>query len=432
MASLSEEDPNQLSSFDDDQMIDQLCLVLRHDTTRASLLELLNGFSDHEWNTFFLAVQQQGFSTLVYRRLKALGSDIALPDSVMHPLHQSSLTAATRNMLMLHEAARILTALRAQSLDVIPLKGLYLVENVYQDISLRTFSDLDLLVRKPDLDAAIACLQSLGYQLETYFSTRDANTDIKHVPPMVSQTGIIVEIHWTILEEESPFTIDSEGFWQRALPECVAGVNVLSLCPEDLLLHLCLHLGYQHQFNVGLRGLIDIAEVLYHFSGHVDWHSLTSIALQWGAQRVLYLVLKLANELLESEIPAEVFERLVPETVPDAILAHARTQLSRAGGQGVIMTPDLARLAMAQGLSARLKVMLSRVFISRQVLARLYNVSPRSLAIVWCYVKRFKDLLTHYGSALKPVLNRDKAALSEAAKKQTVEDLEAWMGKVGD
>jgi len=53
-------------------------------------------------------------------------------------------------MLMLREAGLILRKLRGLGLEVIVLKGLYLVENVYQDISLRVFGDLHLLLRKSD------------------------------------------------------------------------------------------------------------------------------------------------------------------------------------------------------------------------------------------------------------------------------------------
>jgi len=410
-------------------MINLLCRVLSHKTSREDLIELLGELSDVEWNAFHQAVQQKGFSPLLYRLLKELGDAVVVPESIMTMMHESVLTATTRNMLMLHEAGLILKALHSKKLEVIPLKGLFLVENVYKDISLRSFSDLDLLVHTDDLDSVIACMQGIGYHLETYYSTQDANKDIKHVPPMRKPDGQLVEIHWSILEENEPFTITVDGFWARAVPARVAGVDVFSLSVEDLLLHLCVHLGYQHRLKIGLRGLYDIAEVLHHFMGEVDWQKVVEIAQEWGVERVIWLVLKLAEKLLGAEVPQDVYGRLMGEAVADKVLAEARVQLLEGEGQGVVMTPDLARLATTHGVGEKLKVMLSRVFIPRQVMARLYNVSPKSPAIIGCYFRRFKELVKRYGPALKPVLSKDKAVMVGVTEEEVSKRLKEWMGK---
>ena len=424
-----EEDVNLSNSIPKGQMIPLLCRVLSHQTSGLALVGLLGGLTEDGWSEFLETARQQGGSGLLYGRLKDLGGKVVVPEMVMEVLHESVLTSATRSMLMLHAAGDILGALKAQGLDVIGLKGLYLVENVYRDISMRTFSDLDLLVRKNDLDTAIGCLKGLGYALETYYSSQDVNRDIKHAPPMSKPGGPYVEVHWTILEEDEPFTIDVRGLWERAVPAQVAGVDGLALGVEDLLLHLCLHLGYQHHLKIGLRGLYDVAEVLRHFRGQVDWEKATEIARQWGVERVIWLVLKLAEEMLGVEVPLDVYGRLVAGEIPENVLADARVQLLAGDGQGVAMTPDLARLATTHGVGGKLKVMLSRVFLSRQVLARLYNVSPKSPAIIGCYFRRFKDLVKQYGPSLKPVLSMDKAVMAGVAEEEVSQRLKEWMGK---
>lgn len=408
-----------------DQTINLLCGVLSH---KASW-NLQSGFSDGGWEDLVQIARQQGVSMLLYRRLKESADAMAAPEEVMKRLRESMLTAATRNMLMLREAGLILRELHGLRLDVIVLKGLYLVENIYRDISMRVFGDLDLLVRKSDLDKAIGSLERLGYRLETYYDPRDDNRDIKHAPPMKKPDGPYVEIHWTILEENEPFTIDVEGLWKRAVPAQVAGVEVLALGVEDLIMHLCVHLGYQHHLGIGLRGLYDIAEVLRHFKRQTDWKKVIEIAEQWGVERVIWLVLKLVEEMLGAEVPQEVYRRLVTEEVPEDLMANAREQLLKGEGQAVVMTPDLARLANTKGLAGRVKVMLSRVFLSRQVLARLYNVSPKSPAIIGCYFRRFRDLVKQYGPSLKPVLSNDKAVMGGVAEEEVSQRLKEWMGK---
>ncbi len=56
----------------------------------------------------------------------------------------------------------------------------------------------------------------------------------------------MVEVHWTLLKEDEPFTIDADALWERAVPARIANLDALALLLEDLVLHLCLHLAYQH------------------------------------------------------------------------------------------------------------------------------------------------------------------------------------------
>jgi len=74
----------------------------------------------------------------------------------------------------------------------------------------------------------------------------DQNIDTKHVPPMQKEGGAMVEVHWTLLEEDEPFTIDADALWERTVPARIANLDALALSVEDLVLHLCLHLAYQH------------------------------------------------------------------------------------------------------------------------------------------------------------------------------------------
>ena len=424
-----EDQPEPLHDTLQERLNRLVCRVLNLKTSDKELISMLFGQSTTEWEAFRQAACQLGVSILVNQRLLGIKDEIKIPESLLTAWHQEVLTSSTRNMLMLHEAGIILKMLRSQGLDVIVLKGLYLVENVYQNVSLRKFSDLDLLVRREKVNAVIACMNGLGYAVETYFDSQDENRDIKHVPPMTKPGGPYVEIHWTILEEDEPFTIDTEGLWQRAMPAGVAGVDVLSLGVEDLLLHLCVHLGYQHHLKIGLHGLYDIAEVLWYFQGQVDWDRLTDIASQWGVEHVIWLVFKLADELLGAEVPQMVYARLVAATVQPDVLMNARAQLLAGEGQAIAMTPDLAKLATARSLGGRLMVMLSRVFIPRQSLARLYNVSPKSLKIVGCYFKRFADLVKQYGPSLSHVFHKDQAVMAGVADEETTERLSRWMGK---
>jgi len=205
-------------------------------------------------------------------------------------------------------------------------------------------------------------------------------------------------------------------------------VDVLAFSPEDLLLHLCLHLGYQHSWNMGFRGLYDIAEVLRHFEGTLDWAVVRQIAEDWGAERVTWMALDLAEAMLGAPVPKAFMEALQPGSLEPWMIDEARELLMGAGAAHAPMTPDLADLAGEKRIMKRIKRLFSRVFIPRSRLARLYNVPPNSIRIYGCYFKRFFDLKKQYGGSVKRIFSEDGGMQRSAEKERHKQRLKAWLG----
>jgi hypothetical protein len=410
-------------------MFDLLCQLGSKRSDPEVFHQKFMDLSEADWRAFLELASLHGLSGVVFRSLDQYALADLLSPAEAEKLHGAVVRNAARNMLFLREASALLSTLRDRGIDVIGLKGVYLLDNIYEDISVRGMSDLDLLVRKEDIPGALGICQNSGYELTTYFNFADENLDIKHVPPLKKPDGPYVEIHWTILGEDEPFAIDVDGLWGRAVPAKIAGVDVLSLSPEDLLLHLCMHLGYQHQFNVGLRGLYDIAQVLDHFEGQVNWSEFVVLAQEWGAERVMWVTLTLTGALLGSEIPERVLETLRPADAEPWVIPQGQAQLFSRGMTDVPMTPDLAELASGKGLIRRVRVVLSRIFLPRRVLARLYDVPPTSIRIYGCYFRRLCELVRDYGPSVKRIFRRDTETITSARDNQSMMRLKAWMGK---
>src|SRR5262249_7482159 len=136
-----------------------------------------------------------------------------------------------------------------------------------------------------------------------------------HQLPTYTHGGAMLELHWAIEDDDSPFAIDGEGLWQRAVPARIGGAATQALAPEDLLLPLALHAAYGHgwlQFESGPRRLVDIAACLRHFDGRLDWDVLATRARAWRVHPSAWLALTVAGELLQAQVPAEALERLAP------------------------------------------------------------------------------------------------------------------------
>ena len=384
-------------------------------------------YSHEDWEGILDLAGKHNLIPLLYARLKSLGLSHTIPTAILENMRQAMLTNATRNAIFLHEAKTLLDSLQKANIPVIGLKGVYLLENIYPDISTRTMNDLDLMLKKADIPEALTICQSLGYQPTTYFDINDPNLDIKHVPPLKKEPGPYLELHWTILEEDEPFTINAKSLWERAVPATIAGVDALALSPEDLILHLCLHLAYQHQLKLGLRGLYDVAAVLQHFKAQLNGAKMAAIAQEWGANRVLGLTLALAVDLLRGPIPSGIYEQLQQVTIEPWVQEEARRQLLDQGHPSSSMTPDLAKFANEKGAIKRIQMMLKRIFLPKGIMSRLYNVPPTTLRIYGCYFRRAWELLTHYRHVVRLALSKDATVLMSAQDELNNQHLLEWM-----
>lgn len=389
--------------------------------------KLLSHTDAEQWDALITEAHHQTVAPLLFTLVLNLNKSHGLEIPQQEKLYQTYLPTATQNMLTLHNAEILLNAFQKVSIPAVGLKGVFLIEHVYPDIGARTMNDIDLLVKKQDLPKCLEVMQELGYRTTTYFSLADENIDTKHVPPMERPGGALVELHWTLLEEDEPFTLEAEPIWERTLPAKIAGVDAFSLGVEDLILHLCIHLTYQHYLNLGLRGLMDIALVIHKFRPEIDWQKMVEIARSWGAERVAALTLMLVETQLNIPIPSEVLSALVPEGIESDLLEKAQHQLLERVWFEDHFTPDLVELSASKNLFAKIRIGLERIFVPRIALARIYNVPPNSPRIMGLYWSRLNYLIRSYGRTVVRLQRGEPGTELARQKAEISKTLHEWM-----
>ena len=387
----------------------QLLVLLNPLSTSETIAAILGSFNSEDWQNFRQYLVSHSLANLLYARFQQMGLQVLVPPDAVGFLRENYLANAARNLLLLTHAAEVLAALQAEGIPVIGLKGLYLLENVYKDIGVRAMNDLDILVRHEDIPHTIETLQRLSYMPSTFFDGSAPNQDVKHVPPMSLADGTTIEAHWSLLEEDEPFAIDSRGLWQRARPARFAETDASALSVEDLILHLCIHAVYQHYLKIGLRGMLDIALVLKNGAEHINWSKLNEIAREWGAEKTLALSFGLLQDMGWARLPEVFLSDLLPEPLDTAILTKAKSLLLQENLAPDAITPDVAALTSTKNLVQKARVVLNRIFIPRPALARLYKLNPNSPGILLGYFRRTFDLFRQYGRTVRKISAKDEA-----------------------
>ncbi len=258
-----------------------------------------------DWDALSDAAEYHGLAPILYRTLDAACPDL-VPENVASRLRDAYRDSARRNLIFTARLFALLDAFEAEGIAAVPLKGPVLAESLYPDPVLRPFSDLDLLVRKQDVPAALRVLTREGYRLSPHFARLRFDTLLSlNFELVFHQEGMPrVDLQWETAPADYPFRFDVEILWRSLGRARIAGREVSNLSPEVLLLFLCVH-GAKHLWS-RLQWLGDVARLAHT---QPDWAGALDLATKAGCVRPLLLGSLLAHELLEAPVPEAVVER---------------------------------------------------------------------------------------------------------------------------
>ena len=224
-----------------------------------------------------------------------------------------------------------------------------------------------------------------------------------------------------------PFQIDTDGLWNRSHSATIAGARARVLCPEDLLLHLALHLAARHAFSsAGLRSLYDIAETLRVYGGMLDWAAMQARARAWRVGNCLLLTLRLAVKWLGAPLPEPLLSQLEQATLDPQLEQWAETRLF-AAGQEVDGFLGLEQFWSIHGWRQTPRFFLKAAFPARQRMAALYGVPEGSWRIWTMYPMRLWGLLWTRVERLRRRWQREPVAVVEAASSARTVTLIKWL-----
>lgn len=188
---------------------------------------------------------------------------------------------AVSNLRRDGELAGALSLLAAEGIEVVLLKGAALRAR-RPELAGRFQCDLDVLLRRRDLERAEALLLAQGFRLDETFRDR-AGLLRDHFHLGYERRGAMVELHWDVDPASPPGF--AERLWERSVPATLDGRPCRLLAPEHQLLFGCLHLS-RHAFHGGLRWLADLALLLSDLQTPRDLARFEAAAREWPRRAV--------------------------------------------------------------------------------------------------------------------------------------------------
>jgi hypothetical protein len=184
---------------------------------------------------------------------------LPIPSAALPPLRAAMLATLQRNLQAAAELKIALRALAGASVPVILLKGAHLMDAVYDSPAHRPLSDIDLLIRRRDLPAALATFEALGYSAGARKARFSLAAD-REIRLMKTDTHeVALDVHTDLNRPTRHHWFPLEDDWARSVPYGFEGEAARALAPADNLAFLCAH-AVPHAF-AQLIWLCDIARL---------------------------------------------------------------------------------------------------------------------------------------------------------------------------
>ena len=317
-----------------------------------------------DWALFARKALDHGLAELAGHGLALTAPDL-VPDEILNALAEVLGRTRKQNCVLFDELARLMAALANAGIKAIPFKGPVLALQVYGDIGLRVFSDLDFLVQDSDMASAVAILLDLGYERSEALS----QAQIKIVQYLQGQealynktAGIGIEPHTRLTPAKLALDIDYAGLWSRAGRTKLDGHDMLRLAPEDDFLMLAIHGGKEMWWNI--KWTCDIGAFL-QANPNLDWAAVFERARTQGCLRMVLLAALLAQKYLGAAVP--IFPAAAQSSVPlvDAMAERiaAHWQSHERLGPPSHKTLSLDRLRLHDGIVQRARYVMRTSFL---------------------------------------------------------------------
>ena len=240
---------------------------------------------------------------------------------------------------MTAELFRMLQEFCQARIESILVKGPLISLLAYGDPAMRSYVDLDLLLRHFDILNATQRMLAMGFDSDVPESAIQAGKIPGEYLFYRRGTQRIVELHTERTFRYYPKPMRVEDLFARRRMVVLDGQEVPALSLEDELVLNCIH-GAKH-FWERLMWVADVAAVVARHPD-IDWKKARRVAEEVGAARMLHVGLLLGTLLFGTQPPAEMAESIRRDHASASLCRQITTWLPYAG----YAPPPLPRRAL--------------------------------------------------------------------------------------
>jgi hypothetical protein len=290
------------------------------------------------WDGLLDLANEHSMQGVVANRLEELAF-AGVPTEPREKLQNRMRAQHLFTLSMTAELFRILQDFSEMRIESVLVKGPLISLLAYGDPAVRSYVDLDLIVRHRDIQNATRRMIELGFQSEVPESAISAGKIPGEYLFRRPGTQRIVELHTEHTFRYYPKPMRVEDLFARKRNVLLDGREVPALSLEDELVLNCIH-GAKHLWEK-LMWVSDIAAVVAKHP-ELDWAKTREAAAEVGAERMLRLGIQLGALVLRIKLPSALAEEIAKDRISGSLCRRIQTWLPYAGAA----PPSLPRRAL--------------------------------------------------------------------------------------
>lgn len=251
------------------------------------------------FNALLTLANLHGVIPQFYKALKTISNINIVKQNIVQ---QRYLNIVKSNLLLTANLLKITETLESLGFNYLTIKGPALTQDLYQDISMRQFSDIDLFVNKKDIYAISESIIGLGYTSilplsllkNKKFLELDNDFSFRH-----KKNNTLIELHWELFPLRHKMPLEFNELHKTAKKLTIQSREVLTLSNEYNLLYLSLH-GAKHIFE-RYEWVYDIHTLLNRHP-ELDLNSIYQKAKKAHLDTPLLLGIFLSQELFKTKL----------------------------------------------------------------------------------------------------------------------------------
>lgn len=283
-----------------------------------------------DWNNLLMQATIHGVAGVLHRQF---AEDTNAPRWFREVLKQTYYFRRDTGNRKLHVFNSVLATLDKKGIVAIVLKGVYLAPFLYKDCGIREFSDLDILVKKSDLQKVYMVLKEFGFIQGEYNSREDKIVpcpdktlkeraeELQHDSPFIKVDRVAdiplifqIEVHTRLETVFDNTLMETQKLFFNKVRYKIPGGYTNRLANKDMLIHLCYH-NYWHTQSlqdiyklrdIMLRQYMDIR--LFIKSVEINWREIEEKKQDSRLWIPICYSLYFCHKIFEDVLPEEMLK----------------------------------------------------------------------------------------------------------------------------
>lgn len=253
-----------------------------------------------QWNEVINEAKHHKISSLIYSSIDK-SSFKYIDNNILVKWKEEILIDNVIQIKHINSISNLVNNLNEQRIEIMLLKGLVL-RDFYPRPEYRTMGDADILVKPEDY------LAVKNYMVENGYVCNEDNHPVHK--RFICPNRPHIEVHWKLINNDyfSGYINNfEEEIWKKSNEVTICNVKSKTLCDEDFIIHLCLHMAVHIKSGgFGLRQLYDIA--IFIKNKNIDWESFYTRISLYGISKFAKGLFKLLNQIFDIDIPKYILE----------------------------------------------------------------------------------------------------------------------------